>query len=436
MTLSPWLIELQRDRPVTELRGRADAQVTIVGGGIAGMSTAYFLLKETSYTIALVEKSMVGHGASGHNGGQGVSGLERPLTELVHEKGGKAMADLLWAMEGGYQLIEDLCGTVGYRGVKVNGKGLIGYQDGPSLERALDEFSLRLKIGAPTRDLIIADDLSGDVNVPTNIQGLIRKAPRAEISQEMRAKDEYLGCSAVPVTLLNSAQLCEDIAVHLLATFPDRFLLFEGSHVREVDARVNVVTSTSSGSIVSDLAVMCINGYPIPRMMTSRPTSVEEGSRQFLASMIAYRPEGTDRTGALIFHHDGGSTEEEPYFYLTRRPTRYGNAELVAVGGPQVLFDGEPEGDQEIPSGVYERIDDFVSRTYEPRLPEFPELFWNGLMGYTQDGLRMVGQDRRVPRIWYNLGCNGIGLLPSVVGGMRLASMMKGRNIEDRTPRS
>ena len=426
MTLSPWLIELQRDRPIQKLEGRTEAQVTIIGGGISGMSTAYYLLKETPYSIALVEKNMVGHGASGHNGGQGIAGLERPLSELVHEKGARTVAELLWEMEGGYQLIEELCGTVGYRGVKVDDKGIVGFQDEPALERALEDIALRTKIGAPTREFVIADDLPPDLKLPQTIHGLIRRATRGEISREMRSKDMYLACMTVPVILLNSAQLCEDIAAHLLAAYPDRFRLFEGSQVGKVDAGGLVKVSTPEGSIASEKVVLCTNGYPVPRVLSSRRTSVEDRSRQFLASMIAYRPEGTDRTGAFIYNHYGGNTEEEPYFYLTRRPTRYGNAELVAVGGPQILIAGEPGGDQEIPPGVYERIDDFVSRTYEPKLPDFPELYWNGLMGYTQDGLRMVGPDPKVPQVWYNLGCNGIGLLPSVVGGRRLASMMNG----------
>lgn len=424
MAISPWLIELQRDRPVRALEGRIDTQLTIIGGGIAGMSTAYYLLKETGYGMVLVEKDLVGHGASGHNGGQGVSGLERPLSELVHEKGGQAISELLVAMEGGYQLINELCADVGYRGVKVEGRGVFGYEDEPTLVRALHDMAIRVKIGAPTREISLADDLPATVKVPKAVKGLLRRVPRKEISQAMRSKDEYLACMSVPVTLLNSAQLCEDMAAHLISTYPDRFQLFERSMVAEVDVKAKVMTSTAKGAIVSDRAVLCTNGYPVPRIIASRRPYAEDRSRQFLASMVAYRPEGTDKVGAFIFNHDGADSEEEPYFYLTRRPTRHGNAELVAVGGPQVLIAGEPDGDQEIPPGVYERIDDFVSRTYMPPLPEFPELYWNGLMGYTQDGLRMVGPDPGVPALWYNLGCNGIGLLPSIVGGKRLASMM------------
>jgi len=425
MTTSPWLIELQRDRPVRELDSRVESEVAIVGGGIAGLSTAYYLLAKTQFTVTLVEKGLVGHGASGHNGGQGVAAIERPLPELVNEIGGKAVANLLHQMGTGYDLIEELCDSVGYRGVKVRCDCNVGFQDEPELREAVNELSLRAKIGAPIQAMAVAEEMMAALGVvPEDIRNYLVATPRYRIKESMRSKDEYLACYTVPVVLLNSAQLCEDIATHLLSSYPERFRLFEGSRATEIDVRTKVKTATARGMVITDRVALCTNGYTIPRILASHRPLVEDRSRQFLASMIAYRPEGADLCGAFIFNHDQGDPEEEPYFYITRRPMKHGNAELVAVGGPQVLISGEPEGDQEIPVGVYERIDDFASRTYAPALPDFPELFWNGLMGYTQDGLRMMGQDPKVPAIWYNLGCNGVGLLPSIVGGKHVADRM------------
>ena len=48
MNNSPWIKQLRRTRSVEPLAENLDAVVVIVGGGIAGVTTAYFLLTQTS----------------------------------------------------------------------------------------------------------------------------------------------------------------------------------------------------------------------------------------------------------------------------------------------------------------------------------------------------------------------------------------------------
>jgi glycine/D-amino acid oxidase-like deaminating enzyme len=38
----------------------------------------------------------------------------------------------------------------------------------------------------------------------------------------------------------------------------------------------------------------------------------------------------------------------------------------------------------------------------------------------------VIGPHPRHPRLLYNLGCNGVGFLPSIHGGHRLARMLAG----------
>ena len=56
--------------PRPPLRGDADVDVAIIGGGLTGLWTAYYLLqRDPSLRIAVLEKEIVGFGASGRNGG-------------------------------------------------------------------------------------------------------------------------------------------------------------------------------------------------------------------------------------------------------------------------------------------------------------------------------------------------------------------------------
>ena len=85
---SPWLRQVKRTRPVITLSEDANSDVAIVGGGISGVVTSYFLLCDTTSSVMLIEKGRVAHGATGHNGGQAVAAFERSLIELC-EKFGK-----------------------------------------------------------------------------------------------------------------------------------------------------------------------------------------------------------------------------------------------------------------------------------------------------------------------------------------------------------
>jgi glycine/D-amino acid oxidase-like deaminating enzyme len=47
-------------------------------------------------------------------------------------------------------------------------------------------------------------------------------------------------------------------------------------------------------------------------------------------------------------------------------------------------------------------------------------------MGYNDSGIRVIGPHPRHPRLLYNLGCNGVGFLPSIFGGHRVSEALAG----------
>jgi gamma-glutamylputrescine oxidase len=68
------------------LRGATEADVVVLGGGIAGCSAALHLAKR-GYRVALLEARMVGFGASGRSGGQTIFGLAASQKALAAEVG-------------------------------------------------------------------------------------------------------------------------------------------------------------------------------------------------------------------------------------------------------------------------------------------------------------------------------------------------------------
>ena len=63
-----WLAEAGPVEPAPPLRGDQRADVVIVGGGYAGLWTAWQLLQRGA-SVALLEADVCGHGPSGRNGG-------------------------------------------------------------------------------------------------------------------------------------------------------------------------------------------------------------------------------------------------------------------------------------------------------------------------------------------------------------------------------
>jgi glycine/D-amino acid oxidase-like deaminating enzyme len=50
-------------------------------------------------------------------------------------------------------------------------------------------------------------------------------------------------------------------------------------------------------------------------------------------------------------------------------------------------------------------------------------------MGYSPGGVRVVGPHPAHPRLLYNLGCNGVGFLPSIAGADRVGRLLAGEDL-------
>jgi glycine/D-amino acid oxidase-like deaminating enzyme len=68
--LSLWFSQLPPVAPRAALDGPVDADVCVIGGGLTGLWTAYYLLRaDPSLRVVVLEKEICGFGASGRNGG-------------------------------------------------------------------------------------------------------------------------------------------------------------------------------------------------------------------------------------------------------------------------------------------------------------------------------------------------------------------------------
>ena len=97
----------RRQAPQPALAGDVETDVCVVGGGIAGCSTALHLA-ERGYRVVLLEAERVGFGASGRSGGQLLPGYASGMAKLSTQLG-KADAKRLWDISvEGIELTRDL----------------------------------------------------------------------------------------------------------------------------------------------------------------------------------------------------------------------------------------------------------------------------------------------------------------------------------------
>lgn len=96
--------------PRPQLAGSAEADVVVLGAGYTGLWTAYYLLKTNpDLKVTVIEKEIVGFGASGRNGGWCSSKFPVTPATLEHRYGREAARSLMLAMNGSVDEVASVC---------------------------------------------------------------------------------------------------------------------------------------------------------------------------------------------------------------------------------------------------------------------------------------------------------------------------------------
>ena len=102
------------------------------------------------------------------------------------------------------------------------------------------------------------------------------------------------------------------------------------------------------------------------------------------------------------------------------------------MGGPEWPFhDDRRTRTIPFPGTLLATMDEQVRPFAQPARPAGRpyDFQWHGLMGYNDGRIRVVGAHPRHPRLHYNLGCNGVGFLPSITGGERSPASSAGEGL-------
>lgn len=89
----------------SQIQGNYQTDVTIIGGGFSGLSTAYFLRK-AGINVILLEQNTIGWGASGRNAGMLTNGYKPSISKLTKKHGYGQAKELLDMSNDCIQLVE------------------------------------------------------------------------------------------------------------------------------------------------------------------------------------------------------------------------------------------------------------------------------------------------------------------------------------------
>jgi glycine/D-amino acid oxidase-like deaminating enzyme len=433
---SPWISQLRKVRSVKTLDRDTGTGVAIVGGGIAGISTAYHLLQETGEDVALLEADRIAHGATGHNAGQAVSYFERPFTGLVAEFGLEMAAAGQRAILSAWDILDGMFLTSGLTIPFWRFTGYAGFTEREQIKRRLESVALMDAAGLPTETVLVSRE-SGILSwIPEPLRRFCTEVPRVRIQDLLETRDaSYCAAVGAKKGCLNSALFCEELAGYLLTEYRDRFYLAEISPVNRITVeRDHLMLQVGPYSVQAKKVVLCTNGFT-GYLVTDPSGQVRMDPRELVrgivGAMAGYSQKKDSGPAAIRYYPTGTLHHSEPYYYLTRRPFGIGeeHISLVSVGGPEVpLPPGTPyHRHHSYLPGARGELDRFLSATFREDLEDLQSRYtWHGLMGYTPGDVRIISPDPDIPNLLYNLGCNGVGILPSIYGGKRIADLMNG----------
>ncbi len=359
-----------------------EVEVAVVGGGIVGLSTAYWLGR-AGKRVAVLEAGGLACRASGRNAGFLLTGTPEPYAELVGSIG-EAAARCLWEISRENREL--------LRGELLDpGRVDCDFRPEGSWIAALADSAQEAELEASAAALAaLGFDLEW----------------RAADEVRRASGSDRLGGAIFQARDggLHPVRLCRGIArlsgAEIRTGFAVRELAPAGDRVRLV---------AEAGELVAERVVVALNAYAGALL----PHLADE-IRPVRGQMLATAPGARDLPGVWYVN--------EGYEYVRQ----LGDGTVV-LGGCRWAAREAEVGTAETPTATVQgALERFLAETF-PRFATRPVLQrWAGTMGFTRDGLPRIGEVPGLPGVLYAAGFNGHGMSLGFATGRYLARRLLG----------
>ena len=234
---SLWLEGERRSWPA--LQGDCVCDTAIVGGGISGVATLYYLLTETNQKVALVERNRIASGATGNNGGLPTVYIERPIGELVEEFGLAKTEETFREMAAAHSLLEEIHAAIGFsENLCPLDATRIGLRSVPELVSWWEKNDIFFQLSSEKWSTWVVDDPAIRASIPLEMRSSIRWVSREEMAGALKRKKlDYVALTVRERhrVRMNSAAFCDRALCYLKEKFPDRCAIYEETEILRVN---------------------------------------------------------------------------------------------------------------------------------------------------------------------------------------------------------
>lgn len=395
-----WLESLPVEPLAPPLEGEQRFDVAVIGGGFAGMSTAFYLRrKDPSLRVAVLEEEYTGYGASGRNAGFAMTlfGLAMELTVL---RFGKARTR---------EAHEFMARAVSHVGALVEEHGVeCDYEKSGLLTVATSKaYAKRLQ-----SEIRLAHSLGIE-----GVEWLDASAARARVDSR-----QYLGARWEPHSaLVQPARLVREL--RRLAT-ESGAIVFEHSKVRAVRRTVPMTrpieVETDRGRIHAERVVFAANAW------SSLFSQVRHLQFPVFTYIVLTEPLTPAQIDAMRWHGREGIEDARCLIHYYRLTP---DNRLLMGGGDAYYYMGGGFGRDSQP-GIVPHLQQTV-RTLFPSLSTIGFTHhWGGPVSVPLDfapAMGCVGKDRR---LIYSLGCVGHGVSLMTMAGQVLSDLALDRSTD------
>ncbi|KAI5459335.1 FAD dependent oxidoreductase [Mariannaea sp. PMI_226] len=405
----------------------AEVDIVIIGSGITGCGVAHTLLHHqdaSNLRVTMLEARTAVSGATGRNGGHLVSDSDSLFSALVNSVGLERTIETVRFSEANLRRLRELITQL------------------PEKERDAVEFR------EVTTTTSFEDEGSFNEAART-VQELLKAVPDGDLkykissSSEASKKFNYRDVAGVVeqhgVAALWPYRLMTSILAQLLQKYRTRFTLETGTPVLSISHEPVVSTVypyallTERGMIRSKQVIHCTNGYSarlIPNLVGKLYPLKGTMSTQKMGPQFPWMGDRISWAHISKGSYDNKTGYIKLGLYYAQQNARTG---VMFLGGEaQKLDDLLTYDDSFVSEDARSSLCMAAPMIWKDATPVKPLKVWSGTMGFTADGMPLVGQvpsslsDRSGNGEWVAAGFNGHGMDKCWLSGEAVARMVLG----------